>query len=444
MSRFDKDTQIGLAKYLLIILVISVVPIFAFSQEILKIEDVISIGLKNNFDIQIAANESNINKVNNTAGNAGQYPNIGLGLGTSYSLNSTHQEYSSGSIIDKNSASLQIYSASLNLNWTIFNGFRMFTTKQKLEEIERLGEIKFHQQIQSSIAQFIIAFYDVVKQKQQLNTVLEVKSLSAERMKLGEIRFNSGVSSKTELLQSQIDYNTQCQNEINQLNAISESKRKLNQLINRDILIDFDTDNKIPYTDIDSIEAIKKIIVNNPSIQNLNKQLEISELTIKETESLNYPQIDLSAGYLYNLNQNKASLVNYNRTIGPQIGLNLSYPIYQAGNISRQTQSAKLSYKSLEYQLESLKTQAYLQFQNSYNQYITQKRLLKIEEQTSEIAKENVMISIERLKLSQTTPIEVRDAQLSYENSRTRLTNIYYNLKIAETQIKLLMGDLQK
>jgi outer membrane protein TolC len=68
--------------------------------------------------------------------------------------------------------------------------------------------------------------------------------------------------------------------------------------------------------------------------------------------------------------------------------------------------------------------------------------MLEIENSTKISAKENLFLAMERLKLGQTTAIEVRDAQLSYENSLTRLSTINYNLKLAETHLKLLMGEL--
>ena len=413
-----------------------------YSQKVLTIQDAISIGLKNNFDIQIARTEAEIDKTNNTAGNAGMMPNINLNLGAGYALNTTRQELYNRNVISKSGASVQTYNAGVVLNWTIFDGMKMFTTKQKLYEIEKLGELKYRSQLQQSVSLIIASYYDIVKQSQQLNAVLEVKALSGERMKLGETRFKAGLSPKTEMLQAEIDYNIQLQNEVLQRNIIEESKRKLNQLINRELSEDFVPDENIPVTGIDSTDAVNKIMQNNPAIQSLNQQLEIQKLSVNEFESSYLPLVNLTAGYLLNLSENSGSQVNYNRGYGPQIGVTFSVPLYQGGNITRQVQTSGLEYNSLLLQLESLKTQSLTQFRNALNQFKTQLKFLEIEEKTKIVAKENLFLAMERLKLSQTTSIEVRDAQLSYENSLTRLSNIRYNLKIAETQIKLLMGEL--
>jgi outer membrane protein len=413
-----------------------------FSQDLLKLEDAISIALKNNYDIQLSKNELLISKENNTAGNAGMLPNVNLNAGFNYSLNNSHLEYSSGTIADKSSATTRNYNAGIALNWTVFDGFKMFTTKNKLEEIEKSGEINYRAQLQQSVAEIIAAYYEIVKQKQVLNTIKVIKALSNERMIIGETRFNAGLSAKTELLQAQIDFNTQSQNEILQVNVIAESKRKLNRIINRGISESYEVIDSITYSMIDSSTAEANIINSNPSTQLLKKQLEISKLNTKEYESLNLPYLYLNAGYELNLAEYSIGLTSMNRNYGPNFGINLIYPLFEGGNISRQIQVAELVSTSIEFQLEASKTNVRTQFLNSLHDYRTNLKMLEIESITKNLAKENLYLAMERLKLAQTTSIEVRDAQVSYENSLTRLSNIYYNLKLAETQIKLLMGEL--
>ena len=57
------------------------------------------------------------------------------------------------------------------------------------------------------------------------------------------------------------------------------------------------------------------------------------------------------------------------------------------------------------------------------------------------LTKENLDISTQRLKLGQTTSIEVHFAQENYVQSCTRLINFEYTLKIAETKLKQLLSS---
>ncbi len=427
---------------LLFILFILFDGIKSFSKEILTLEDAVNIGLKNNFAIQLSKNELQISQENNTYGNSDMLPSINLNAGTDFSFKNNYYEYSNDSTSSSAKVSVKNYNLGLALNWTLFDGFKMFTTKQKLEEIEKAGEINYKIQLQQSIAEIIDAYYDIVKQKQLLNNYSEIKELSKERMVIGETRFNAGLSAKTEFLQAQIDFNTQSQNEIQQLYVIAQAKRKLNQIINREISTEFDVIDSVSFSNIDSTLAEKKIFDSNPTIQILKKQIEISKLITSEYESFNLPSVNLNAGYGLNLSDNSTLFTRLSRSIGPNVGINLSFPIYEGGNISRQISISKINLYSAELQLESAKKDIRYQFLNLLDLIRTNLKMLEIENLTKNSAKENLFLAMERLKLAQTTSIEVRDAQLSYENSLTRLCSIKNNLKLAETHLKLLMGEL--
>jgi outer membrane protein TolC len=413
-----------------------------YSQKSMKIEDAIAIGLKNNYDIQLGKIDVNISKTNNTAGNAGMNPNINLNVIPTYTLYNTHLEYSNGNISDNSANGTFALTSGVGLNWTVFDGFKMFVTKERLNEIEKLGELSYQNTIQNAVANITTAFYDIIRQKQILKNIQEIKSLAKERLIINETRFSSGLSAKTDLLQTQIDYNTHCENELLQENTIKEAKRNLLELINFNEQ-DIEIDGEFVFSEIDSVASEKAVLENNYQLSILQKQMEIAKLSVKETEALDLPTISLNAGYNFNITQTSTGLVNYNRGTGPQIGAVLTYPIYLGGNITRQQDIANLNYISYKLEYDQIKAKLKNDFANALANYNTQKKLLKIEAETKLFAKENLFLSIERLKLSQTTSLELRDAQLMYENSLTRFSNIGYNLKAVETKLKLLMGKLQ-
>jgi len=81
-------------------------------------------------------------------------------------------------------------------------------------------------------------------------------------------------------------------------------------------------------------------------------------------------------------------------------------------------------------------------FLRTLSDFENQEQLLKIETENNDLAKENMVISLERLKQGQTTSVEVHLAEENYAQSSARLVNFRYNLKMAETKIKQLVADL--
>ena len=422
-------------------IIISLIPV-TYGQKAIMAQDAVSIALKYNYDILIARNSSSSDSVNNTPGNAGMLPTVAITGSESYSAaNNIRQKYSDGTsstIINANSNSLD---ANVGLNWTLFDGGKMFVTKRKLNEIQALGEIQFRDRVLQTEYDVILAYYDVVRQKQELASINEVITYNLERVKISQTAYDAGLSPKTNLLQAKIDLNVYQENAINQQTIIIASKRTLNQLLGRNPDIQFDVLDSIPINDLgDKKELAQKLDSSNTSILAYKKQVDVSKLSLKEMNTLLLPKINFNAGYgLFQSNTPESNPLR-SRTIGPSFGGTISIPIYQAGNASRQIRTARIQVSSDEYNLESIRLQMNQQLQNALTQFENQMNLLRIEKDNAILAKENLEISIQRLRFGETTSLEVSLAEGSFVDSLTRLISFEYNLKVAETKLKQLLS----
>jgi outer membrane protein len=428
-----------------IILNISLLIFFSISslaQNILTAEEAVSIALKNNYDILLAQNSASIDSVNNTPGNAGMLPNIAITGSNSYSRgNNTKQKFSDGTQLTSPDLRSNSLNADIGLNWTLFDGGKMFITKRKLNQIQALGEIQFRDKILQTIYDVILAYYDVVRQKQQLTSINEVITYNLERVKISQTAFDAELTPKTNLLQAKIDLNVYQENAINQQSVIIAAKRTLNQLLGRNDDVLYEVLDSIPLNYVpDKSKLIQQLDNNNTSILAFQKQVNVSELSIREMNTLLLPRIDFNAGYGLSQINSRVGSTLMNRTYGPQIGGTISIPIFQSGYASRQIKTAKIQLSSSEYNLESIRLLVKEQLQNALTQYDNQQQLLKIEKVNSVLAKENLEITIQRLRYGQTTSLEVSLAEGSFVESLTRLINFEYNLKVAETKLKQLLA----
>ena len=431
------------------ILCVAVLLILTFTslsaQKLLTSEEAVSIALKNNYDILVARISADINIVNNTAGNAGMLPNIGITASDNKSLNnnlSYKLASASKDTTTPNSATNSLI-ANVSLSWTLFDGLKMFVTKKKLNEIEALGEIQFKQQVLQSIYDVTIAYFNVVMQKQELISLMEVINYNTERVKILQTSFDAGLSAKNNLLQAKIDLNVFQENALNQQSVITASKRALNQLLGQDSETGFEvTDSIFVSFKPDKKSLEQKILEVNPAIMAMQSQVEIARLSIKEYSSLRMPRLSFNAGYYFTRTDNTAGFQLFNRNYGPQVGGSLIIPIFQGGNLNRQVAAAKLQFQAAQYGLDVTKLLINVQLENAITEFEEQQRLLNIELANDALAKENLDISMQRLRLGQTTALEVRQAQESYVDSRTRLINFSFNLKVAETHLKQLIAAL--
>ena len=215
------------------------------AQQVLTANDAVGIALKNSYDILVAANDAAIDKANNTPGNAGMLPNIAITGSDNVSINNTKQTYFNNTEASSTNARSNSFNANIELNWTLFDGGKMFVTKQKLQEIDALGEIQYKERVLQTVSDVILAYYNVVKQRQQLISINEVINYNMERVKILQTSFNAGNTAKTNLLQAQIDLNVFHENSIEQKRVISDTKKTLNQLLSRDINTEYEVTDTI-------------------------------------------------------------------------------------------------------------------------------------------------------------------------------------------------------
>ena len=121
------------------------------AQELLTPEDAVAFAVSKNFDIVLAKNEADIARINNNKATAGMFPKINVTTGDVFNLNNTKQKFNTGQEVNKNWVPVNSFNAGINMNWTIFDGMKMFATKDRLAALQSLGEIQLKNQIQNII-----------------------------------------------------------------------------------------------------------------------------------------------------------------------------------------------------------------------------------------------------------------------------------------------------
>ncbi len=445
MKIYLQQIQFGRPGYRVFILYLSLVlgSGAAFSQSLLTPEEAINIALENSFGVLVARNNADIARINNTIGAAGMLPNINANSNANFSQSNVELELSTGNTIESSQGQTRSRGANVALGWVLFDGGRMFITKNKLNQIEDLGEIHLKDTLLQTVYNVISSYYNIVGQKQQLVSINEAINFNKEQVTILQASFNAGLSAKTSLLQAKIDLNVYQEAAINQQYSIVVAKRTLNQILVRDPETEFEVIDSIVNDYVPNREELlQKLNTSNINILAADRQVEIARLSMREFQAARLPRINLTSGYNLNLVDNTASNVLSNHSYGPSIGATLSVPIFQGGSINRQVATSKIQMLTAGYYFDNITLRVTTQMQNALTQFENQQQLLKIERENEMLAKENIEIAIQRLRLGQANSLEVRQAQESYVLSYTRRITFEYNLKIAETRLKQLVSAL--
>lgn len=420
----------------------------SFAQKKLTLDEAIATALSNNFDIQLSRNDSIVAALNYGYRNAAFYPRLNANTGVVFNNNDQKQKFSDGTVRERNGVKSNNITANLALNWTLFDGLRMFATRDKVAELVKLGELGIKEQLINTIASVINTYYNIVRQKQQLRAIEEQMSISQERVKLAQYKLDIGVGAKPDVLQSKVDLNAQKAAQLEQQTLIRQLKDQLSQLMNTPEN-NYDVSDSIPLnkglvlTDIQS--SLDK---TNPTLQLAQKNIQIAGLSLKEIKADRFPVVAFNANYNFNKLDNKAVVNPFqplnSRNKGFNYGLTATIPIFNNYNVKRQIQQAERDIVFRKLSLDNQKSQISLAVLNAWNNYQWQKQALDLEEESIVLARENVDIVFQVYKLNSTTLIQLKEAQKSLQDAQTRLINARYNTKLAETELLRLKGELVK
>ena len=429
----------------LIASVLLLMPALLPAQEKLSLQQAVETGLKNNYDVRIAKNNAEQSANNATLGNAGALPQLNLGLTQTNSVNDTKQKYASGAEVNKNGAASNSLAGTAALSWTIFDGFKMFATYSRLKELEDAGQLQARQMMENTVSQIIVAYYDIIKQQALLAVIDSSIKISDIKLTIAKTKFRIGSYSKTEYLQAQVDKNADALLYKKQLLALSAARVLLNRLLARDVTVEFDAVDSITVNYNPTYqELMANAAKNNVSLLLADKDIGIANYYIKELQGERFPRLALTGNYNYSKSTSQANFVLENRTQGFNYGFTVTYNLFDGFNLNSRIKNAKLQADNRKIYYEAVKSTVNAETIIAYRTFQSNLDILKLEEENAKLAQENVLLTLERYRVGTIDELQLKNAQQSYTQAQTSLATAKYNTKVAETNLKLLTGELIK
>ncbi len=428
--------------------VLFLLPVFVSAQQtVLTLEEAIASALQSNYNILLVKNDSSVFALDRSFTYAAFIPRLNGSAQKVWNNNAQKQELPNGTKRDTSGIKSNNLQASLNLNWTLFDGLKMFITRDRLVELDRLGGLTVKNQVVTTVADVVNNYYNIVRSKLQLKAIDEQISINEERVKLADRKFSVGLGAKPELLQAKVDLNARKAARLRQLTLIDQLKERLNQVMAVVLSTTYDVIDSIPInTKLQYGDLQNNITNTNPSLLIARKNIEISKLIVRERKADRYPILTFNSAYNFTRTENKAVINQFtplfNQNRGFNYGFGLSVPILNNFNTKRLIQQAELDVQYQEIFLKNQLSLVDLALSNAFKNYELEKKSLALEEENISLARENVSIALERFRQGVSTYLELRDAQISLEQALDRLIAARYNTKLAETELLRLKGDL--
>lgn len=429
-------------KVVIILLLISGNQLLA--QEILRKTDAIALALEYNFDIREADNNNKIAHNNAGIKNSGFLPTASASGSANFSSTDSENTFNTGEVQSVTGVETQRYSASVGLNYIVYNGQSRKYNFKKLQESLNLSELQSRSIIENVIVNIFNVYYEVARLTQNEITQKETLGISRERLLRAKYSFDYGQSTQLEVLNAEVDYNNDSISYLNIIQELDNQKRNLNLFLGRDVNTPFSVDTTLTYDEnLSLVQILNNTLSNNVAILQQNGAYRNAEYDYKINSAGNLPTVGLNTSYGWNQNNlGKTSIFNTQNQSALIYGASVSWNIFDGGLTSTRKQNSRISLENQKLSMDRLKLNLNRDVNNAWSIYQTALFVLKAEEKNLSTNEHNFNRTSEQQSLGQITSLEFRQAQLNLLNAKLNYNQARYNAKNAELALLQLSGGL--
>lgn len=427
----------------ILLLIVAGLPFGGLAQQVLKLEEAITVALENNYQIRLVDNDRAIAANNVSLGNAGMLPRISADVSAAAGVQNTTQTLLSGETRALRGARNQSLAYGANLQWTLFDGFQMFTRYEQLKQLETRGEALWKAEVLKTVYAVYSIYYELARQKQLMRATETALQLSQFRLQTAEHRYQIGRASRLEVLSARVDLNADTTLLLRQQDDFYNMQAYLNELLVRDIDEEFDVVEDMvvdQYLDLDELSRAARQL--NPDIRIALLDLRLAELESKRVKGQRYPVIDLSTAYTRSRSHAELGFSTESRGNGLNVGLSASVNIFNGFIQRKNERNAAIEVASAGLRVEEAEQRVEVELLTAYRTYLTQLELVRLEELNQQLAQENLDITMEKFRLGSIAPLEFREAQRNFVEASTRYSTALLQCKMAETTLKQIAGTL--
>jgi len=411
--------------------------ILAASPENLSLENAFKAALKNNYQIQIARNLTEVSDNNATLGNAGLLPGLNASTGANYT---DFDGIQNGAAVDGASTNT---SAGLSLSYTLFNGLSQIYTYRNLKEQLNSAELQERLTIENTLLGVAQAYFNLITADQNLAIVQEQLRVSRERLTLSRERMELGSLGRLDYLSAQVDFNSDSIAFMNIQQTKDDARRNLN------VLLGWESEKKIvvqpdesPFTNYELTDLAEKSRLNSSSILLSTSSVEQSQLKLKSSKTSFLPQLTYSTflGRDQTAPDFALGLDDPNKAL--RHNFNFSWNLFNGGKSKAAIQNARISLKNAEL----LKADVLLNLEKDvvsfHTAYLNSLTTLASEQKTLEYAQLNFERARELFRLGQITSLQYREVQLNLSRTQIGITQARYAARNYELKLLQLSGQL--
>ena len=430
---------------LTVLILLGAIPsLTAQQRDTLSLQAAVQQAVENNYSIQVARTNEQISDNSLNIGNAGLLPSVSLSSSGSLQQQDTRQEFEQPlgeqTINGAQSSNLD---ASVNLQYTLFDGLGNTYNYRQLKTEKNLTEAQARQTIEQTLLRVVQQYYQVARLRAEAEIAKEAVTLSQQRLSRVETGVQFGNKSRVDLTNAQVDLDTDSTTLIEAKTQYRNARRTLNVLLGQAPNAPVTVEEQVSFQqDLERQALLEQAQERNSSLQAADYEVKNARLQKKIANASYFPEVNLTSSYTYSQSASDAGFLNEQRSSGIRSGLELNMPLFSGFQNDIRAENAELRLQNQKNRKAETELNVRRDLTNAYATYEQNLRALRLEKRSVDNARLNLRRTRESYQVGQATATQLREAQVNFTRAKTRLTNARYDAKLAEVELYQLAGLL--
>ena len=218
-------------------------------------------------------------------------------------------------------------------------------------------------------------------------------------------------------------------------NTVNLAVAKLNNVMGVPFIDKYDINERLEYVPIDITlnKAIDIARDSRPELKLAEIKVEGAKQTVKLVKKSYFPTLSVEGQY-------QRGGRHWNSNYGYSVGGYLTFPTVNGMRIRNEIKEAKYIYDKELANAQKTQNAIYLEIQNAYLMLTEKKAQIPVAILQVKQAKENYELSYGRYKVGEASPIELRDAQVTYQEAQLAYYNTLYGYNSAKAELEKAIG----
>jgi len=413
------------------------------SAQTLSMADAVKSAIENNGLVRIAKLDSTAASLRAMQSRSVYLPTADVQSSATRGANNVAQTTVSGVVINRDNAGFTNMNAAAVMQWTLFDGFRMYAVDDQFALMAQSERERARGQFAAVIADVMTRYATAVVARHQIDDLRAALALADKRLSIMSLRKDIGSASGTQLAQARIDRNAITSMMRRAETSYANARIALYASIGESDTASAMLDTNITTPSLPDLESLlTELSKRNPELASAEIAVDAAKARERELNAAFWPRLDLTGGYQYTNNTTEAGFILDSRTTGWNAGLTLRYNLFRGQSDKAASELARVETQRRQILVEEGLREQRSRITQAYERFRQGIELLSIERESYQAAQKNAAAALVSFEQGLVYDIEVRQAQQTALDAALRIAQLEHETFVSAVEALRISGTL--